>query len=115
MDPFRVRSVNRMARSFVPLLIYLSAFTILLIFICRFYLIPAMKVAKTATAAQRRVLAADSQLLLTVLLIGLLGLLLIALRSASRTSRNMSGKRKATVYPDAWSESARRFKTPPEE
>lgn len=104
-----------MARSFVPLLIYLSAFTILLIIVARFYLIPAMQAAKTATPVQRRVLAADSQLLLTLLLIGLLGLLLMALRSAKYSRRGIGAKRKPTVYPDAWSESARRMKTPPEE
>ena len=111
----RSRHLYRSARSFVPLLIYLSAFTILLILVCRYYLIPAMQLAKTATPQQRRVLAADAQLLLTVLLIGLLGLLMLALRSAKYTRRGTGAKHKPTSYPDAWSESARRMKTPPEE
>ncbi len=103
------------ARSFVPLVIYLVVFTILLIVICQVYLLPAMQVAKTATPEQRRMLAVNSRLLLTLLLIVLMGMLLVALRSASFLSRRLGGPRKPTVYPDAWSESARRLKTPPED
>jgi hypothetical protein len=105
----------RLARSFVPLLIYLVAFTVLLIVICQYYLLPAMEVAKTATPEQRRMLAVNSRLLLTLLLIILMGMLLVALRSANFLRRRLGGPRKPTVYPDAWSESARRLKTPPEE
>ena len=115
MAACRRAPLSRSARSFVPLLIYLTTFTVLLIVVCRYYLLPAMQIAATATPEQRRFLAANARLLLTLLLIILLAMLLIALRSADFLRRRFSGARKPTVYPDAWSESAPRQKTPPED
>jgi type II secretory pathway component PulF len=94
----------------VPLTIYLAGFAILLVGVCRYYLIPALQAAGTATPRERQILAAESRLLMTVLLIVLLGVLFIILRATQRRRR---GERKTTVYPDAWVESGRRLKTPP--
>ena len=60
-------------------------------------------------------LAVNSRLLLMLLLIILLAMLLLALWSAEILRRRLGGPRKPTIYPDAWSESARRLKTPPED
>jgi hypothetical protein len=106
---------RRSARSFVPLLIYLSVFTAILIIVCREYLIPSMAVAKNATLHQRAILAVYARLLLTILLIILFALLLIALRSGEFLRRRFTANRKPTVYPDAWVEAAKRMKTPPED
>jgi cytochrome bd-type quinol oxidase subunit 2 len=106
------RQRRRSARSIVPLLVYLAVFTVILIVVCREYLIPSLQIAKTAGPHERQILAVYARLLLVLLLIILLALLLIALRSGDFLRRRFTANRKPTVYPDAWAEAAKRMKTP---
>lgn len=102
---------RRHGRSYVAVVVYLVVFALLLTAISHFYLIPAMEAAQRATPMERRLLAVHSGLLLMVLLFVLFAFLLVTFRWG-RGYRRIP-RRKPTVYPDAWAESARRIKIPP--
>jgi len=96
-------------RTLVGVTAYLIGFAILLWFVCHYYLIPAMTAAKTATPEQKRVLVAHSRLILALLLIVLLTGLVLTFRVGRFFFPRPPRQSKPTVYPDAWTESARRL------
>jgi len=90
---------------------FLVGYLILLIVVSHYYLLPAAESWRNATPAERRLLSASSALLLAVvLLIVIVGLLLVL--RVRRYFHLPTPTRSKTQYVDAWSESARRMKTP---
>jgi hypothetical protein len=88
-------------------------FAILIAFISRWYLIPAMEAAQNATGVEKRQLVAHSRLLLAVVLFILVAGILLTFRFGRYFVPRAGEKTKSTQYPDAWAESARRVSVPP--
>jgi heme/copper-type cytochrome/quinol oxidase subunit 2 len=96
------------------MLLFLLGFTVLLIVVFWFYLLPALAAAQNATPEQRAKLSAVAMLVLMVVLfvlaMGLLMILRIGRYFFPRADAEPTvGK---TEYVDAWAESARRMPTP---
>ncbi len=92
---------------------FLIGATLIIVFVIRGYLQPAYEAWSKADPQQRSLLSASSTLLMAVVLVLLL-LLLIAAFGVRRFFHfgQHSMHRSKTPYIDAWSESARRMKTP---
>jgi len=105
---------KRSARTPWPVALFLAGFTVLLILILNAYLKPAAEAARNADKVGKHELAAWSWLLLAILLVILFAGLTLTFRFARFFSRNSETPTK-TIYTDAWSESAKRLKTPPED
>ena len=93
----------------------MAGFAILIAFISRWYLIPAMEAAQNATGVEKRQLVAHSRLLLAVVLFILVAGILLTFRFGRYFVPRGGEKAKPTQYPDAWAESARRVSVPPRE
>jgi hypothetical protein len=88
-------------------------FTILLAYVSKWYLIPAMQAAQDATGPEKRTLVAHSRLLLAVILFILLAGILLTFRFGRYFVPRVGEKAKPTKYVDAWAESAKRVSVPP--
>lgn len=106
----RNRRLSPHGLTYVRVAAFLIGFAVLLVFVCYYYLFPALDAARDAPPSARRVLAAHARLLLAVMLF-ILG---VGLVLTFRTGRFFLPRRrtpaKPTQYPDAWAESARRIK-----
>ncbi len=100
-----------MRRSVWPHFAFMGLFTILLIVVSHWYLIPALEAFSGADPKERRLLSLHALLLMSVLLI-LLGLFLVLIFRLGRSLLGPSGRGKPTQYVDAWTESGKRLKTP---
>jgi len=93
---------------------FLTLFSALALIICIYYIQPAADAARTADKVGKHEIAAWSRLLLAVLLVILFAGLILTLRAARFFIRREEKPTK-TNYVDAWTESAKRMKTPPED
>ena len=106
---------RRRGLAYVRVAAYLVGFAILIAFVVRYYLIPALQAAGQATRPERRVLSAHALLLLVLILVILfLGLILVFRVGRFFLPRHHT-RQKPTEFPDAWEESARRVKVDEEE
>ena len=104
--------VDHRRRSFWPVLAFLLGFTVLLIVVSRYFLIPALDAWEhSADPAGRKLLSAHSALLLSILLLILLSGLLLTFRIGRFFFPRAVRKRTQTKYVDIWSEAGKR--TPP--
>src|SRR4051812_13115176 len=94
-------------------LAFLVGFVVLLIFVSRWYLIPAFQAAHTATGVEKRALAAHARLLLALVLLILISGILLTFRFGRYFVPHVGEKTKPTQYTDAWAESAKRVSVPP--
>jgi len=98
-----------------PYLVFVILFSLLLLGVCKWYLIQAMDDFGHADKLQKRLLGLHAMLIMIVLLL-IAGLgLLLSFRMGRYFSRRPPSKNTPTKYVDAWSESAKRMKTPPKE
>jgi NADH:ubiquinone oxidoreductase subunit 5 (subunit L)/multisubunit Na+/H+ antiporter MnhA subunit len=94
-----------------PLLAFLSTFSLLLGLIIIYFLLPAAQAAQSASPEDKLKLRALSSLLLAVIIVILFIGLLLTLHLSRLFFR--PSKPTKTQYSDAWSESAKRLKLPP--
>jgi type II secretory pathway component PulF len=100
---------QRFRRSMWGMIAYLLGFALLITFIARYYLIPAMQAAQAATPGQKQQLTAYSMLLMAiVLLIAFVGIVL-TFRISRFFFPRPPHQRTQTQYVDAWAESAKRL------
>lgn len=105
----------RPARVHWSTLAFLLGFTILLIGISYYSLIPGLEAAKDATTPEKRSLVAWYRLLLAVILFILLAGLLMTFRIGRFFFPRPTPPRTQTTYVDAWAESGKRIQIPPDE
>jgi ABC-type polysaccharide transport system permease subunit len=98
-----------------PYVSFLILFSLLLMGVCKWYLIPAMDDFNHADRLQKRLLGLHALLIMMVVLLILALGLLLTYRLGRYFSRRPASQRTATKYVDAWSESAKRMQTPPKE
>jgi hypothetical protein len=102
--------VRRLAGfAYARLAAFLFAFGALLIFVCHYYLFPALEAGRHATGPERRLLSAHAALLLAVMLFILLMGLILTFRIGRFFLPRRRQPPRPTVYPDAWSEAGRRL------
>jgi predicted MFS family arabinose efflux permease len=94
---------------------FLCVFALLLAIVCSYFLLPAADAARTADASGRHQIAAYSRLLLTIILFILFVGLTLTFRTARFFFPRPGEKRSQTTYTDAWAESAKRMKLPPDD
>ena len=94
---------------------FLMGSAVLIIFVSRYYLYPAMQAAGNASPKDRKLLSAHASLLLALLLFMLLVGLILTFKVGQFFQPRKRQRQKPTNYPDAWSESARRLEVPPED
>src|SRR5437762_2407707 len=94
-------------------IVFMLTFAVLIAFVSRYYLIPALSAAKNATPREKRWLMASSRLLLAVILFIIVAGIFMTFRVGRfffpRYSRP---PRSPTQYIDAWAESAKRLQEP---
>jgi quinol-cytochrome oxidoreductase complex cytochrome b subunit len=100
-----------LGRSIWPHVAFLALFTLLLIIVSHWYLIPALSAFSSADPDQRRLLSLHALLLMLVLLF-MLSLFLLLIFRLGRSVFPSREPNKPTQYVDAWSESAKRLKLP---
>jgi len=105
--------LRRRGRILWATLAFMAGFAILLAFISRWYLIPAMQAVQTAQGVEKRQLVAHSRLLLAIVLFILVAGLLLTFRFGRYFAPRLGEKQKPTQYTDAWAESAKRVSVPP--
>jgi len=105
----------RSGRTYWAVLIYLVAFAVLLLVVMKFYLLPAVQAAQTASPEDRKRLAAGALLVMIVILFVLGAGLVLIFRVGRFFLPRPVPPRKRTQYVDAWAESAKRMETPPKE
>jgi hypothetical protein len=88
------------------------AFAVLLWFVSRWYLIPALQAFQVASGDQKRQLAAHARLVLAIILFILVAGILLTFRFGRYFAPRLGEKSKPTQYVDAWAESARRVAVP---
>jgi hypothetical protein len=109
----RVRSRSRrFGHTTWAFLAFLLGFTVLLIFVCYWYLFPAIRAAANATPQERKTLSAHAALLLAVVLVILVAGITLTLRIGRFFFPRATPKRHHTSYVDAWAEAGRRAETP---
>jgi formate hydrogenlyase subunit 3/multisubunit Na+/H+ antiporter MnhD subunit len=108
----RPRRRRQSGHSTWAVLAFLVGFTLLLIFICYWYLFPALRAAADATEKEKRALSAHAALLLSVTLFILLAGILLTFRIGRYFFPRPTPKRERTKYVDAWAEAGRRMETP---
>lgn len=94
-------------------LAFMAGFAVLIVFVSRWYLIPALQAAQTAQPGEKRQLAAHSSLLLAIILVILVAGILLTFRFGRYFIPRLGHKTEPTKYVDAWSESAKRVSVPP--
>ena len=101
--------------TYARVIAFLVGCGVLIVFVTRYYLYPAMEAAGQASPRDRKVLAAHAWLLLAVVLFILLVLMILTFRIGRFFFPRPGQRAKPTDYPDAWAESARRVKVDEEE
>lgn len=114
-SPAERRQPRCAGRIVFQVVIYLAGFCILLMVVSRYYLIPAIEATRNASHEQRRALSASATLVLAVVLFVMLAGWLVTFRIGRFFRPPIVKRGKPTDYVDAWEESARRLKMPPEE
>jgi hypothetical protein len=109
------RFTHHSGRSHWTAVAFLFVFTLLLIGVCYYFLFPALEAWKHAPPADRAKLRAYASLLLSIILIVLICGLLLTVRIGRFFFPRPASPRTRTKYVDAWSESAKRMETPPED
>jgi hypothetical protein len=104
---------RRSGRILWATLAFVAGFAILLAFVSRWYLIPAMQAAQTAQGIEKRQLVAHSRLLLAIILFILVAGILLTFRFGRYFVPRVGEPQKPTQYTDAWAESAKRVSVPP--
>jgi hypothetical protein len=104
---------HRFGRVLWATLAFLLGFTVLIVFISNWYLIPALKAAQVATGPEKRALVAHSRLLLAIVLFMLVAGIILTFRFGRYFTPRVGEKPKPTEYPDAWAEAGRRVSVPP--
>jgi uncharacterized membrane protein YfcA len=102
------------SRTYIAIFAFLVGFTVLLIIVGFYYLVPAMDAARNATPNQRRSLAAYSTLLLAVVLFVIFAGLFLTFRIGRFFFPRKTPPRTHTKYVDAWAEAGKRL-TPPKD
>jgi heme/copper-type cytochrome/quinol oxidase subunit 2 len=74
-----------------------------------------MNAARAATPEEKKVLVVHSRLLLAVVLVVLLVMLMMTFRISRFFAARGRSQRNSTQYIDAWSESGRRLRVPPQD
>lgn len=92
--------------------VFLAGFAVLLAALSRYFLIPALLASHEATESEKKLLSGSATLLLAVVLFILLMGIMLVLRLRRFFLPQSPAKPVRTQYVDAWSESARRMKTP---
>jgi cytochrome b561 len=106
---------HRRGQTLWKLIVFLVGFVILLAIVSRMFLLPAMQAATDgATPGEQKQLSAYAWLLMTILLVILFAGLVLTFK-AGRYFIGKPSPRVTTQYSDAWTESAKRMKTPPAE
>src|SRR5438067_4989825 len=95
--------------------VFLLLFTLLLIGILSYVLVPGLEAARSATTTEKHSLAAWYSLLLAVVLLILFSGLVLTLRIGRFFFPRPTPPRTRTTYVDAWAESAKRVQVPPPE
>ena len=91
-------------------IVFMLSFALLISWVSRYYLIPAMIAAKDATSTEKRWLVASSRLLLVVILFVIVAGIFLTFRVGRFFfPRPTQPKRQPTQYVDAWAESAKRM------
>jgi len=93
-------------------LAFLLGFLALLVFVCFYYLLPALRVYQHASHADQQRLRAWSTLLLAILLVMLLCGLILTFRIGRFFFPRADRRRTHTRYVDVWAEAGRRFQPP---
>ena len=106
---------GRSGRVLWATLAFMAAFAILIAFTSRWYLLPAFEASQGATGIEKRQLAAQSRLLLAIILFILVAGILLTFRFGRYFVPRVGEKQKPTQYSDAWAESGRRASVPPRE
>ena len=109
----RTRSRHRGHSSVWAVLGFLTLFAALVVFVCFYYLFPALTAAMTATRPQRQQMAAEAWLLLAVMLVILVSGLILTFRIGRLFFPGPTPKRTQTRYVDAWAEAGRRAELAP--
>jgi uncharacterized membrane protein YdjX (TVP38/TMEM64 family) len=104
-----MQPTHRLGRSLLVTVIYLAGFALLILWLARYYLLPAYATLDGATPEERQWLSAWSILLMSVVLVLLITGLILTFR-VGRYFLPREGKPSRTDYPDAWQESARRLR-----
>jgi formate hydrogenlyase subunit 3/multisubunit Na+/H+ antiporter MnhD subunit len=94
-------------------LAFMAGFAVLIVFVSRWYLIPALQAAQSAQPGEKRQLAAHSSLLLAIILFILIAGILLTFRFGRYFTPRLGQKTEPTKYVDAWTESAKRISVPP--
>ena len=104
---------QRLRRSLWATLALALGFAVLISFVARYFLIPAMEAARHANPAERRTLSAYALLLMAIVLM----MVLVGIILTFRVRRFFLPKisHEPTKYVDAWAESGRRLEDLPEE
>jgi hypothetical protein len=97
-------------RTYAGVVGFLVGFTVLLLVVCHYYLLPAIDAAKSATQPAQKYLAADAALLLAILLVILVSGLILTFRIGWFFFPRKSGPRTKTRYVDAWAEAGKRVR-----
>ena len=103
----------RAGRSHWAVLVFLIGFALMLSIVCSYYLLPVADMVRTADKPAQHQIAAYSRLLLAVILFILFVGLMFTFRIGRFFFPRATDKRTTTQYVDAWSESAKRLKSPP--
>jgi hypothetical protein len=93
-------------------LAFMAGFALLLVFVSRWYLIPALEASRVASGEQKRQLAAHARLVLAIVLFILVAGILLTFRFGRYFAPRLGEKSKPTQYVDAWAESGRRVSVP---
>jgi hypothetical protein len=111
----RCRSHPRPGRTLVAVLFYMLGFALLLAIVSSYYLVPALIARHTALPDERRLLAANSTLILALLLFILLVGLLLTFRIGRWFFPRTRDPIQPTEYIDVWKEAGRRLKVDDDE
>ena len=108
---------RRSGRGYLPVLVFLACFAVLLVVVCNRFMYPALQAASSTTQpAQRHQIAALSSLVVTVVFFVLLIGFFLTFRIHRFFFPRPGHTRPApTKYVDAWKESGRRMQVPDEE
>jgi hypothetical protein len=110
---------SRKAAAHWSVLAFIAAFSIGIIFLSVYYLLPALdaflQADRIGDHRGKMAIRATSALLLSVILVILLAGVLLTFRIGRLFFPRPRPPRTKTTYVDAWSESAKRMQTPPEE
>jgi hypothetical protein len=107
------RPLLRSGRSVVGVVGFFVLFTVLLLLVYKFYMVPWIAEAQHASKPHLRKMSAEALLLMCVLLAILLSGLLVTFRISRFFVEPPSGKRSQTKVVDAWSEAGKRLENDP--